>query len=113
MMRLMFARCAIVLLALLASSCATQRVIIDEKPAFESRLFVTKGNDIVTFSWESDPAFAYTVYYNTSRRPGSPWKVVPGLDFIRGTGRTLTYEYRPPPEENRYYRLHAEPAISL
>ena len=104
---------AVVLVALVSAGCATQRVIIEDEAASETRLFVTRSGENVTLSWESDPGMAYTVLYNHTRSATVPWKVLTGFDLIRGTGRTLTYQDRVPAQQTRYYRLQAVPAVSL
>lgn len=101
------------MLALLAWGCATQREIISEKPLHETRLFVTRSGETVNLSWDSQPDLAYTVLYNTAHSARSPWNVLPGFDFIRGTGRTLSYTDRVPVGQERYYRLRAQPAVGM
>jgi len=86
---------------------------MDDVAVSKTRLFVTRTADLVTLSWESDPDTAYTVLYNHTRSAKSPWKILPGFDLIRGTGRTLTYQDRVPIGETRYYRLQAHPSLSL
>jgi len=93
--------------------CATQRVTMDDLKLNETRLFVTRSGENVSLSWESRPDMAYTIYYNHTRSAGSPWKILPGFDHIRGTGRTLIYEDRVPVNETRFYRLQALPAVSM
>ncbi len=97
----------------LAGGCATQRVIIEDKAAGESRLFVTRSGEQVTLSWESDPGMIYTVFYNHTRSSKSPWKILPGFDHIRGTGRSITYQDTVPISVTRYYRLQTLPAVSV
>lgn len=101
------------LTSLMVAGCATQRVTMEDRQLSETRLFVTRSGEDVTLSWDSDPGMAYTVLYNHTRSAKSPWKVLPGFDLIRGTGRTLTYTDRVPAQETRYYRLQTSPAISL
>ncbi|HMP88819.1 MAG TPA: hypothetical protein PJ991_01395 [Kiritimatiellia bacterium] len=103
----------VVLAGIVACGCAKQRVTLEDVPLSKTRLFVTRSADVVSLSWESDPDFAYTVLYNHTRSARSPWKVLPGFDYIRGTGRTLTYTDRVPPGEERFYRLQINPAVSL
>lgn len=102
-----------VLLVLISAGCATRRVVIDDKPLNETRLFVTRAGEKVTLAWDSDPDFSYTVLFNHTRSAKSPWKVLPGFDVIRGTGRRLTYTDTVPSNTERYYRLQAFPAVSL
>lgn len=101
------------LLAVIASGCATQRVTMEDLKVNETRLFVTRSGENVTLSWESKAGMSYTVLYNHTRSATSPWNVVPGLDSIRGTGRTLTYQDRVPAQDVRYYRLQTDSSISL
>lgn len=103
----------VLLAAALVAGCATQRVTMEDRQLSETRLFVTRSGEDVTLSWDSDPGMAYTVLYNHTRSAKSPWKVLPGFDLIRGTGRTLTYSDRVPAQETRYYRLQTTSAISL
>ncbi|HMO49761.1 MAG TPA: hypothetical protein PKE26_02325 [Kiritimatiellia bacterium] len=104
---------ALAALLMVNVGCATQREIKPDRPLSETRLFVTRSAEAVTLSWDSRPNMAYTIYYNSTRSARSPWKVLPGFDYIRGTGRTLVYTDRVPLNETRFYRLHAEPAVSL
>ncbi len=103
----------LLLVMILASGCATQRVTLEDRTINETRLFVTRSGENVTLSWETEPGMAYTVLFNHTRSAKSPWKVLPGFDLIRGTGRTVTYTDRVPAQETRYYRLHTTSAISL
>lgn len=98
---------------MLLTGCATQRVIRADDEGRRSELVVTRAGDKVTLSWESSPDLAYSVLFNTALNSSAPWSVVPGLDYIRGTGRMLTYEDHVPAHVNRYYRLRAVPAVSL
>jgi hypothetical protein len=102
----------VVAAVVLSTGCATQRVLLDD-PQNETRLFVTRSADQVTLAWETRPDYAYTVYYNHTRSAGSPWQPVPGLEWIRGTGRTVTYTDRVPARQDRFYRLKAAPAVSI
>lgn len=97
----------------LGTGCATQRVLLEDKPLNETRLFVTKSGEDVTLSWDSNPDYSYSILYNHTRSSKSPWKVLPGFDMIRGTGRQLSYSDRVPPNTERYYRLQTYPAVSL
>lgn len=101
------------LIAVASFGCATQRVTMEDLKVNETRLFVTRSGENVTLSWESQAGMAYTVLYNHTRSAGSPWKVLPGFDLVRGTGRTLTYQDRVPMQETRYYRLQTTSSISL
>ena len=103
----------LLLLAVMASGCVTRRTTMDDVALSKTRLFVTRSADLVTLSWESEPNLAYTVMYNHTRSARSPWQILPGFDFIRGTGRTITYQDRVPVGEERYYRLQLHPAVSL
>ncbi len=98
---------------LLVSGCATRREIIPDRPLTETRLFVTRSGEQVSLEWDSRPDMSYTLYYNHTRSARSPWTVLPGFDHIRGTGRRLIYRDRVPVSEERFYRLHAEPAMAL
>lgn len=106
---------AVVLACLMitGTGCVTRREIRPEKALSDTRLFITRSGDKVTLSWDSKPDRAYTIYYNTTRKARSAWKVLPGFDRIRGTGRTLMYSDRVPAEEPRHYRLQSEPALTL
>lgn len=95
------------------TGCATQRVIKNDQPLSETRLFVTRSGENVSLSWESRPEVSYTVLFNQTLSARSAWRVLPGYDYIRGTGRTLVYKDRVPVGESRYYRLQVNPAISL
>lgn len=101
------------LLAVFTSGCATQRVTMEDLKVNETRLFVTRSGENVTLSWESQAGMSYTILYNHTRSATSPWKVLPGFDSIRGTGRTLTYQDRVPAQETRFYRLQTTSSISL
>jgi hypothetical protein len=101
----------VLMLLLAVTACATTREI--QKPVSENRMFVTRSGENVSLSWDSRPGLSYTVYYNQTRSARQPWKVLPGFDHIRGTGRTLSYTDRVPAGEERFYRLHSEPSISL
>jgi hypothetical protein len=101
------------LLALASFGCATQRVTMEDLKVNETRLFVTRSGEDVTLSWESQAGMAYTILYNHTRSASSPWKVLPGFDLVRGTGRTLTYQDRVPVQEVRFYRLQTVSSISL
>jgi len=103
----------IVLGGLLLSGCVTRREIGPDQALNETRLFVTRSGENVTLSWDSRPDMAYTIYYNQARSARTPWRILPGFDHIRGTGRTLTYTDRVPVNEDRFYRLHAAPAMGL
>lgn len=103
--------CLMVLLT--TAGCATQRVIKEDKPLSETRLFVTRSGENVTLSWESRPDWSYTILYNESMSARAAWNVLPGHDFIRGTGRMLVYKDRVPLGENRAYRLQIDSAVSL
>ena len=115
MNRLCRLRCVLVFCSLgFLVACATQRVYReDDQRSTENLLFMTRSGDKVNLSWESQPDKAYTVLYNSSYSASTPWQVLPGMDFIRGTGRTITYEDQVPAHVNRYYRLRVQPAISL
>lgn len=112
-----FMRNSMLLLALaglsLVTGCATQRVELDEKPFSDARLFVTRAGSDVTLAWDTRPDLAYTVLYNHTRSAKSPWKILKGLDRIRGTGRRVTYHDEVPVNAQRYYRLHAYPAVGF
>jgi len=97
----------------LCTGCATQRVILDDKPLNETRLFVTRAGEQVTLAWDSDPDYSYSILYNHTRSAKSPWKVLPGFDMIRGTGRQLNYTDQVPLNTQRFYRLQTFPAVSL
>lgn len=103
---------AIAMTALLSVGCATERVVID-KPLNETRLFVTRAGGNVVLAWDSAPDMAYTIYYNYTRSAKAQWKILPGFDHIRGTGRRLEYTDTVPVDQERYYRLQAVPAVSL
>lgn len=91
------------------SGCATKRVILDEQPFSDTRLFVTRSADVVNLSWDSKPGMAYTLFFSDTRSARSKWSVLPGFDRIPGTGRRLEYTDRVPVGQARYYRLHAYP----
>ncbi len=101
----------LVMSVLLLSGCASQREIVTDQPLSETQLFMTRAGEEVNLSWDSDPAMNYTIVYNTSLSGAKPWQVLPGHDYIRGTGRTITYRDRVPVGVNRYYRLQIVPAM--
>lgn len=105
-----FFRLLPVLLIGLGVSCVSRQII--EEPE-QTRLFVTRTADKVSLSWESKPDMAYTILYNTSLNSVTNWNVLPGLDHIRGTGRTLIYQDKVPESQRRFYRLQSFPAVSL
>jgi len=96
----------------LLGGCATKRVILNEKSNSESRLIVARSGSDVTLAWESEPSSAYTIRYSRTLGKKSEWRILPGFDRIRGTGRKVTYKVTVPVNEPRYFRLYTFPAIN-
>ena len=69
----------------LITGCVTKVVESDDP---RPTLSTSQNSDGVSFlSWESDTDYFYTIKYVS--KPGEPWKVLPGAERIRGTGRTM------------------------
>ena len=95
------------------TGCATQRVEIEDKHKDATRLYVARAGTAVTLAWDSAPDRAYAVFYNQTRNGKTAWRVLPGFDRIRGTGRRIQFTDTVPLNQARYYRLHTYSAVSL
>lgn len=71
-------------------------------------LMIAQNSDgQVTIAWESDPAYIYTIYYQSSA--GADWKVLRTGNRVPGTGQTLTsHDLVNPNKALRRYRVVAE-----
>lgn len=107
-----FGSCVLMMSVFLLTGCATKRVILNEKSHNDPRLIEARSGGDVTLAWDSKPNSAYTIRYSQTQGRNSQWRIVPGLDRIRGTGRRITYNIKVPVNETRYFRLHTFPAIS-
>ncbi|MGA1194141.1 MAG: hypothetical protein ACO3ZG_07165 [Kiritimatiellia bacterium] len=94
---------------MITAACATQRIIVDDKPIAETRLFVTRSADKVNLSWQSQPHEQYTLLFNSTRSAKTPWRVVPGGEQIQGNGLMIMLTDHVPAREERFYRLQTLP----
>ena len=110
MMRYSCSSCLLMTVMLsLIVACATQRIIVDDKPIAETRLFVTRSADKVNLSWQSQPHEQYTLLFNSTRSAKTPWRVVPGGEQIKGNGLMIMLTDYVPVREERFYRLQTLP----
>ena len=83
-----------------------------EAPLAETTMIVTRSGDTVNLQWASQPNMDYLVWYTDQRGTRGTWKILPGSERIRGTGKPVVIRDLPPRGQNRYYRVQAVPAAS-
>jgi len=70
-------------------------------------MIAQNGDGEVTIAWESDPAYIYTIYYQSSA--DADWKILRTGNRVEGTGQTLTsHDLVNPNKALRRYRVVAE-----
>jgi len=103
---------AVLAVASIFTGCTTRRIITPDRNSSREYLFVVRAEENVTLSWESRADRIYTITYNTDIESKTPWKVLPGVDPVRGTGGTMTFRDRVPVNESRVYDLHTYSGIN-
>lgn len=93
--------------ALWTGGCVSEEV--GGTPIDEITFTVVRAGRHVQFSWPSVTGQQYTVLFSKDRRPDHPWKPLPAVLNVLGTGETITAEDQVPEGQNRYYRLHRGP----
>lgn len=94
-----------VVLAILLAGCASTTADVMDYPV-SPRMATTLASGVATISWNSEPNELYTVFYTDAPRGQPPqWMPLSQAKGIKGTGRQIIVEDRPPAGVTRRYLL--------
>lgn len=93
------------LLAMFLLAGCVSKVV--EQPHPPPLMIARNSEGVVTMQWDTKPGWYYTIFYQDN--PSSNWKVLPGANRLRGTGKPLNAQDRVDPKRSpRRYRVLPE-----
>jgi hypothetical protein len=93
-------------LSLSFSGCVHQEVAGKPEPASRTMLTVTRSGDSVRLGWKSEVEKVYDILYTEKLGGQTKWKILPGANNLRGTGKIMTFTDAVENGMTRYYRLN-------